>query len=94
MKGFLAQLPMSGGTRQRKQTGEKKHQGRLPVLTDCHGRSSVHPDQLVALGGECTQPRCHSRYSTAARKAQGKRLTIGEDLTAFHLKLELEPRGQ
>ena len=72
MKGFLAELPTSGGTGQRKQTGKKKQQGRLPVLTDCHHRCSVHQDQLAARRrGVHTAAcclRCPHRYSKAASK--------------------------
>lgn len=51
IKDFLAELPTSGGTGQRKQTGGGgKQQGRFPVLTDCHHRCSVQPDQLAVQG--------------------------------------------
>lgn len=70
MKGFLAKLPTSGGTGQRKQTGRKKATGMLPVLTDCHHCCSVPPHQLVAPGKAAHTStwslRCPIRYSKAA----------------------------
>lgn len=92
IKGFLAKLHTSGGTGQRKQIRRKKATGRLPVLRGCHHRSSIPPHQLVAPGKAQPHPAMPHRIFQSSKwvKTQGKRLTTGEDLTAFHLKLELK----
>lgn len=96
MKVFLAKLPTSERTGQRKQIGRKKATGRLPVLTSCHHCRSVSPHQLLAPR-ECSahihlEPSMPSQIFQCSKwvTTQGKRLAIGEDLTAFHLKLELK----
>lgn len=78
IKVFLAKLPTSEGTGQRKQLGRKKAMGRLPVLTGCHHWCSVSPHQLMAPGKvEHTSAwslRCPARYSNAAseQRPRGK----------------------
>lgn len=96
MKVFLAKLPTSEGTGQRKQIGRKKSNGeascshRLPPLLFSFPSPACGPREGSAhIRLEPAMP-CQIFQCSKWVKTQGERLTIEEDLTAFHLKLELK----